>query len=492
MKKFLVAFFVIFISLIFVLTLKGNYGNPTSSQIYNEQKVMGQPFELSPERGRYALTMSLAQDHSFFLRQDIAKIVTPDLGFFSGKYTLLVSPGMSILGVPFYLLGAPFNLAQVSTFAMPAFFAVLNFLLILKICQQLKISFKASIVGGLSYLFATTSFAYSVSYYQHQLTTFLLLSTAALLFSKRNVIRLGIAAFLVGLSFWIDSQNPIFFIPLIFYAVQTVIKVQRDSRYTKIFFQARFLLAVLGIVLALGAYSLYSLTVFNKPFQLAGTLTSVKDFDQNNAPIIKTLSTQKNTSRFFNTRRMGHGFATLVFSEDRGFIYYAPIVIVAVLGIGELIRRRYEQSVALIGTVLFIFVLYTMWGDPYGGWAFGPRYLVPIFAFAAIFISEAVDLFRKKIWFNLMLFGLFCYGASVNLLGAITTNQVPPQVEAVALGMKWNYMLNWDVFQKGVTSSFFYNTYLDHLLTLNVFYLVILVSIIAVFGFTLFSLERNK
>jgi len=491
-RKIITALIVIFISFIFILTIKGNYGNPTPGDIYDNQRFMGQPFELSPERGRYALTMSLARDNSFFLKQDIARIVTPDLAFYKGKYTLLVSPGLSFLGVPFYLLGAGFNLAQVFTFGMPAFFAVLNFLLILKICEQLKISFRGAILGGLSYLFATTSFAYSVSYYQHQITAFLLLAAAALLFSEKHVLRFGMAAFLTGFSFWIDSQNPIFFIPLVFYAIQKVLKIQKDNAYTRIFVNVKYLFAAIGLVIALGGYSLYSFGVFNRPFQLSGTLTSIRDFDKNNAPIIKTLSTQKDTSRFFNTRRMAHGFATLVFNQDRGTIYYAPIILIGILGVSQLTKKKYDESVALLGTILFILVLYTMWGDPYGGWAFGPRYLVPLFALACIYIGQTVDLFREKVWFKIVFALLFVYGVGVNLLGALTTNQVPPKVEAVALGMKWNYMLNWDLLQKGLSSSFFYKTYLTPIMTLEVFYLIIFVSIISASGLILFLPERNK
>lgn len=308
MKKAITFFFIAFISLIFIFTIKGNYGNPTPADIYNNMRVMGQPFELSPERGRYALTMALAQDHSFYLRQDIAKIVTPDLGFYKGKYMILVSPGISMLGVPFYIVGSWINMAQVFTFAMPAFFAILNFLLILKICEQLKISFRSAILAGLSYLFATTSFAYSVSYYQHQTTSFLLLAVTALIFAKKSVFRLSLAAFLVGFSFWVDSQNPIFFIPLVIYTAGTIIEFNKSSNLSKITINLKYLLAGFGIVLAIGAYSLYSILVFSAPFKLSGTLTSIKDFDQNNQPIIKTLAEKKDTSKFFNTRRITHGF----------------------------------------------------------------------------------------------------------------------------------------------------------------------------------------
>lgn len=480
MKKIIIALFLIFLSFILALAIKGNYGNPTPQEIKQNLETVGQPFELSPERGRYALTMSLAQDHSFSLSKDIARFVTPDLGYFGGRYYLLVSPAVSMLGVPFYLIGANFNLAQVATFTMPAVFAILCALLILKICEQLKISFRASLVAATTYLLATPAFAYSVSLYQHQITAFLLLATASLVFAGRKVWTLTLAAFLVGFAFWVDSQNPIFFIPLVGFAIASVFDISTGDNRISISTNIKYLIAIIGLLVALGGYSLYSRASFNKPFKLSGTLTSIKDFDQNGQPIIKTLSSKKNTSRFFNPRRIVSNFATLVVNDDRGVIYYAPVMLVGILGIGYLYRRKSRETVAILGSIFFIFVLYTMWGDPWGGWAFGPRYLVPLFALMAVFIASSFDSLGRRIIYKVGFSLLFLYSAGVNLLGAMTTNQVPPKVEGVALKIKWNYFLNWDMFARGDTSSFIYKTYLAPIVPLHafVYFMFLLIALV--------------
>lgn len=491
-KALVLGALVVFLSLIFLLTLKGNLGNPEPRHIEDDLRKRGEPFELSPERGRYALTQSLAEDGSVFLRKDIANYVTPDLGYIDGKFISLFSPGISLLATPLYLLGARFQAAQVTTFALPALFAIFNFLLIIKIAGYFNISLKSSVIAGLAFLFTTPAFAYSVSFYQHQTTTFLLLATAALLFSKRNLLKLTIATFLVGFSFWIDSQNPIFFIPLIVYAIYTSLKITTEEGISRVTFRLNHLFAVSGIILAIGGYSLYSFLVFNKPFQLSGTVGSVGSFNDKNEPVITETSKTKDPTRFFNTRAMVHGTATLTFNEDRGVIYYAPIMLLAFLGMKPMFENKRKKAAALLGTALFIFVLYTMWGDPYGGWAFGPRYMIPVFAFLSIFLAGALEAFGSNLKFKILLSILFIYGAAVNLLGALTTNQVPPKTEAIPLSLDWNYLLNWKLFVAGVTSSFFYKTFANSFVNLYTYAGIILGLILSLALGTIWFPKRKE
>lgn len=490
-RKLLVGLLMLFIISVFLLTLKGNSGNPSPFEIEDNLRKRGEPFELSPERGRYAQTQSLAEDHSFFLRKDIARYVTPDLGYIDGKFISLFSPGMSILAIPLYVIGAKFQIAQVVTFSLPVIFAILNFLLIIKISRKFNINLRSALIAGLAFLFATPAFAYSVSFYQHQTTTFLLLATTALLFSQRSLIKLTTAAFLVGFSFWIDSQNPIFFIPLIVFAVYRSFDIALVKGLSKINLQINRLLAITGFILVIGAYSLYSYFIFHKPFQLSGTAKSISSFDSYNEPVLKESSTKKDPTKFFNTRFMVHGTATLTFNQDRGIIYYAPIMFLGLLGIKTVFERKRKKAAVLLGTTLFIFTLYTMWGDPYGGWAFGPRYMIPVFGLISIFLAGAIANFGKKSWFKILLSILFIYSASINLLGALTTNQVPPKVEAVPLGLNWNYLLNWQMFTSGITSSFFYKTFASSFLSLYVYAGIILALIILV-GVALIWFPQRK
>src|SRR5215467_8344144 len=56
--------FIAFCTLILSLSLRGLPGNPTSTQINTLAWKDNGPFELSPERGRFALLYSVAENHS--------------------------------------------------------------------------------------------------------------------------------------------------------------------------------------------------------------------------------------------------------------------------------------------------------------------------------------------------------------------------------------------------------------------------------------------
>lgn len=491
MKKSIITLILLFfLGLVFALTIKGNFGNPTPTEIEDQLRHRGQPFELSPERGRFALTQSLAEDHSFFLRDDIARYVTPDLGNINGKYIILFSPGISILATPLYLLGAQFNLAQIATFFLPVIFALFNFLLIVKICRQLGLSLRSGLIAAFTFLLATPAFTYSISFYQHQITTFLLLATSYLLFSKINFVKLTLAAFLTGISFWIDTQNPIFFIPLAFYGATNIINFAKHSDKINISINLKYALAFSGLIFALLTYVFYGYLTFHNPFQLSGTVASAGNLEDNSRPQATSPANSKIAVHFFNPRLMIHGAATLVTSLDRGMALYSPVILLAILGVPYLYQKEKQKTVVLLGSILFIFTLYTMWGDPYGGWAFGPRYMVPVFGLSAIFLAAALDNFWKKIWFKITFSALFAYSVAINLLGALTTNQVPPKIEAVPLGMKWNFFLNWDMFVNGQTSSFFYKTFLTGRISLSL-YAVIIFSTIILVGLLLTWLPRK-
>lgn len=478
MKNIPLIILTLFIAVIFTLTLKGNLGNPSPENILDNLRVRGQPFELSPERGRYALTSSLAEDKSFYLKKNIAEYVTPDLGYVDGKFIILFSPGVSILATPLYLLGQKIGAAQVLTFSLPVFFAIFNFLLIVKIAKQFRLSERNSFIAGLSFLFATTAFSYSISFYQHQITTFLLLATCALLFSKRTIIKLTLAAFLIGASFWIDSQNPIFFIPLIGYFIFRVFNFVKTGKSAKVIFHFKYLLTILGLVAALGSYSLYSYKVFHRPFQLGGTVGSAGSLSESIQSPIKPPEKKKVAVEFFNPRRMMNGTSILLFSTDRGVVLYAPIILLSLFGIKNLFEKEKQKAAVVGGIILFIFALYTMWGDPWGGWAFGPRYMVPVFGLSSIFLVSAIDAYWNKLWFKAILSLLFVYSVAINLLGALTTNQIPPKIEAIPLGMKWNYLLNWQMLISGQTSSFFYKSFLQNTIPVLLYSALIFAAII--------------
>src|SRR3990167_10895887 len=126
-KSFLLnLLFIIFCAVILALGLRGIRGNPTSEDLnYQYWKDEG-PLELSPDRGKYALTYSIVEDKSFKFSLPVARFATPDLGYVNGQYVSLFAPGVSFITIPGYILGKSFGAAQVGPFAIIALFALLN------------------------------------------------------------------------------------------------------------------------------------------------------------------------------------------------------------------------------------------------------------------------------------------------------------------------------------------------------------------------------
>ena len=118
--------------LLYVFTLRGIYGNPNGNMIKNNLDQATRPFELSPERGRYILSMSLADNKSFSLSQTLADAAYPDVGYYQGRFYINFAPGISLISLPFYLIGKYFNLSQMFSFFSISIFALLNIFLLFK------------------------------------------------------------------------------------------------------------------------------------------------------------------------------------------------------------------------------------------------------------------------------------------------------------------------------------------------------------------------
>src|SRR6202044_2418247 len=90
---------------------------------------------------------------------------------------------------------------------------------------------------------------------------------------------------------------------------------------------------------------------------------------------------------YFNPRNMLNGFYILLISPDRGVIMYTPVMIFGAIGMYMAYKRKQKYIPVMLGIIGADFILYSMWGDPYGGWAFGARYLIPAYAVLSIYIA---------------------------------------------------------------------------------------------------------
>jgi hypothetical protein len=470
-------FLVLISALILAVSVRGQIGNPTASQLNTSFWKENGPFELSPERGRFALTYSMVEDKSFFFSLPLARFILPDLGYVKGRYVSLFTPAISYLGVPGYIIGKYFGVSQAGAFAVISLFALINMFLIQKIAGKLGASKVAGIIASLAFLFATPAYAYAVTLYQHHVSTFLILLSIYILVSTVSILPLFFVWFLCAMAIPVDYTNLFLMLPIGIYAAFRFFSITSDKTKSYIHFRILSPLTLIGIVLPLTFFLWFNKASYGNPLQLSGTIPSVSEIDIEGKPT-KPLTTgtetnlekffnpelqQKSAVRFFKARNLINGLYEHIFSADRGIIYYTPVILFGVAGLVVLYRKKNPYMPLLTGIILTNLLLYSMWNDPYGGWAFGSRYLIPAYAVLGVALAVGLDAL-KRYWVVLLLFLIvLTYSIGVNTVGALTTSANPPKTEVLALEKlsgrqeKYTYERNIDYLKQNGSKSFAYN-----------------------------------
>jgi hypothetical protein len=202
------------------------------------------------------------------------------------------------------------------------------------------------------------------------------------------------------------------------------------------------------------------------------------------APVNESTS-KKTAVGFFKTRNIIKGFYTHLISPDRGILSFTPIMLVGLIGF--IVFYRFNPAFASLFFAIIVgnILLYSMWGDPYGGWAFGSRYLIPTYALGAILTTFFLTKFKKNILLLSLFALLLTYSVCVNSLGAITTSANPPQVEVAGLAKqtgreeKYTYQRNVDFLKNDHSKSFIYQVLVKNYISSTQYYLLITLSILA-------------
>ncbi len=495
-------FFVVFCLIIVLFSTKGIHGNIKEDELFSVKSRVDNPFELSPEKGRFTLLYSVIENDSVELSLPLARFTTPDLGYVDGKYVSLFPPAVSFLAIPGYLFGKMFNVSQYGAFAVVGVFAVLNALIIRGISSHLGTSSNASAVGALSFLFATPAYAYSTTLYQHHITAFAILFSIYLLIKyETSLLAHSVVWVLIASSIVIDSPSIIFMFPIALLAVSKIIKVESKNKTLKVKFNlSKTLMAILASLIPLVMFFIYNHEAYGNPLQLSGTVSSVDLINDQGLPesFDKGLDANeieqetKTSIGFFDTQNMINGLYVHLFSLDRGVIFYSTIVLFGVYGLVELSRKNSQISSLLVSIVSLNLIIYSMWGDPWGGWAFGSRYLIPSYAIFAISLPFTLDVIKRKgsLLILFFFFIVLSYGVIVNSLGALTSNLNPPKVEAAHLSTlsgkmeKYTFERNYDYLMSSGSKSYVYNTYLkDHIKPLEFYLVISAIIILTCFGY---------
>jgi len=502
-KNFFAIVFVIFIGLLlYTSALRGEIGNPLVDKGMTKLSKATGPFESSHERAPYALLVSLVERGSFELTQDLANFASPDTVFSGEKYFIIFPPGVSLVAMPFYLLAKEYHLAQLSTYAGMTMFAILNLVLIYLIAKNIfRLSIGYAILSAMVFGFATTSWSFAASLYQHHLTVLLILisyySVWKYALNMQKWLWTIVPWTVMGLSIWLDYPSVLLLIPVFLYLFLKSLKIYNAKKKLNIIFNFNAYLGILVFFALVGVHLYYNKVNFGSPTVLAQFLKrydSSKVQDQAVQPptkqtIEETIKKKSTFSNLFQENRIITGLYTLTVASDKGLFYFSPILILAILGIFTIYRKsnkyRLEAGI-LISVFLLNLFMYSSWSEPWGGWAFGPRYLIPAMAVMSVFPFIWLDRNNNKIRAKLITFVLFCYSSFISLLGVLTTTATPPKVEAVYLKIKYGFFLNWDYFMDGRSGSFVFNEFVSKHINLQQYFILIYIPLILIVFILLF------
>jgi hypothetical protein len=504
-------FFIVFLVAVLGLSIRGMMGNPSALQINQENWKESGPLELSPERGRYALLYALAENHSFQLSVDLARFTAPDVAYTNGSYVSLFAPAVSFFAVPGYLVGKYFGAAQIGSFAIIGFFAILNVLLLRAIAIRLGAHPIAASIASIAFLFASPSFSYAVTLYQHHISTFLILAGIYLLLRFNSVWSLIVIWILCGLSFAVDYPNLFLMLPVGLFGLIRTFPVEKIRGFVRVQFPLLRILGMSAIVLPLLFFLWFNKMSYGNPFQLSGTLDRAIEVKADGKPVLeseivkqrlklnpKLQIPEKSALGFFQNRLLMQGFYIHFISPDRGMLFYTPVMFLGFIGIFVAVRKKQPYAALLIAILGFDILLYSMWDDPYGGWAFGSRYLIPGYAMLSIFLALLLSYWRKKNLALLVFLAVFCYSVAINTMGAITTNGNPPRVEADAMAIKqhrdipYTYEHNLELLDSNVSKSFVFQTWMQYYTSAWNYYIFVTFLIITVSGWFVVRLRASK
>ena len=256
-------------------------------------------------------------------------------------------------------------------------------------------------------------------------------------------------------------------VPLVGYIFLKHFEFNKGSEKINFKLKLNFVGLIIGLIPLLALFGWYNYSLTGSPTRLAQIMGRAKEFSSN-VDNQEEAQPQDYSDFPLKTGNLITGLPILLVSNQRGIFFYNAIVVFGLIAYVLFYKQNYkkEEVLLIISIVVVSILTYSMFHDPHGGWAFGPRYLIPASALLSIGIGKYIQNYNS--YLANIIFSIICiYSIGVNVLGAMTSTQVPPKEEAVALSapIPYTYEYNWQLLDKGRISPLLYNTLFKNILS---------------------------
>jgi hypothetical protein len=113
----------------------------------------------------------------------------------------------------------------------------------------------------------------------------------------------------------------------------------------------------------------------------------------------------------------------LLFSPSKSLFIFSPLIVAGFLGVKSFAEKHRLMAIIILSLAIVDVVFYARWHDWPGGWAWGPRLIVPVIIIMHVFCIEFFVFTKKMVWRKAVFTVVFMIAIGVQLLGSMVSYQ---------------------------------------------------------------------
>lgn len=329
-------------------------------------------------------------------------------------------PAPAFIAVPFYLIGWLSGMLPVASLRLSAlqtalwangFVTALTALLLAQNVRILGYRLRTALLAGMLFGLATIAWPYATHFFGEPLST---LAISGLFYALLRLRQTGEARYAIwggiaaGVMIATSAAHAVLLAPFGLYLLWGMTKRRRDEAAKQ---------RISNSPIRPSGHSLICLSLFALPLLCVAGLLMWYNWARFGALFSTGYHFEAGEGFTANWRE---GLWGVLFSPYRGWFWYSPLALAGVIAWPGFLRRHQAEGRLLLAITLILVGLFGKWWMWWGGFAWGPRFLVPLAPIFVLVLAPWLDRpHRRRTW---AAFGLLAGLSVIVQLLAVSVN----------------------------------------------------------------------